>query len=196
MGVSRARLVLVLTCIASLSLPSSAHARTEGPFTGQIVEAETGVPLAGVIVVARYEKKTPGWVHPETSFYDLDETVSDAEGRFTVAARSLPISTPLSHVVGPIFIFFKGGYKGWSFQGVEYGEHVDPGRRNELHEDAWAKFRSGTSVVIVKHRAKTRDERTWELGFARPLYLPIPEGRAPLLQKALEEEERAIQKLR
>jgi hypothetical protein len=194
MGTSQARLVLVLTCIAVLCLPSSASARTEGPFTAQIVDAETGAPLAGVVVVARYEKKTASSVHPETSFYDLDETVTDAEGRFTVAARSLPISTPLSHVVGPIFIFFKGGYKGWRFQGVEYGEHVDPGVRNELHEEGWRKFK-GAGVVIVKHRAKTRDDRTWEMGFARP-YPPIPEGRAPLLQKALEEEEIAIRKLR
>ena len=187
-------LMVVLTCLAGVLLPGATNARTEGPYTGQVVDEETGAPLAGVVVVAYYEKKSPSWVHYETEFYDLDETLTDAQGRFSFAPRSLPISTPLSHVVGPIFIFFKGGYKSWSFKGVEYGEHVDPGIRNERHEDAWRKFRNGEPVVIVKTRARTLNERTWEMGGARPFI--IPEGRAPLLQKALDEEQLAVQRLR
>ena len=188
-----ARLLVALTCLAGVLLPGSAGARTEGPYTGQVVDAETGAPLAGVVIVAYYEKKSPSWVHYETEFYDLDETVTDSQGRFSLAARSLPISTPLSHVVGPIFIFFKGGYKGWRFRGVEYGELADPATNNERHEEAWRKFSNGESVVILKTRAKTRDERSWEMGGARPL--TIPEGRAPLLQKALDEERLAVQRL-
>jgi hypothetical protein len=189
---------MVAACLAGLLLPGSASARTEGPYRGQVVDEETGAPLAGVVVVAYYEKKSPGWVHNETEFYDLDETVADAQGRFFLAARSLPISTPLSHVVGPIFIFFKGGYKSWWFQGVEYGEHVDMGVRDEQLEEAWRKFRNRESVVILKARAKTRDERTWEIGTARPMILREgpAEGRAPLLQKALDEEDVAIRNLR
>ena len=190
------RLLRPLTILTALVLlPSPAGARAEGPFTAQIVDGETGAPLAGVVVVAKYEKKTPGWVHPETSFYDLDETVTDAEGRFTLAARSLPLSTPLSHVEGPIFIFFKSGYKSWRFKGVESGELADPATNNERHDDAWRRFRNGEAVVILKHRARTREERTWEMGYAQA-YPHIPEGRAPLLQKALDDEELALQKLR
>ena len=190
----RSRVMVALTCIAGVLLPGSAGARTEGPYMAQVVDAETGAPIPGVIVVAYYEKKSPGWVHNETEFYDLDETVTDEQGRFVLAARSLPGSTPLSHVVGPIFIFFKGGYKSWWFQGVEYGEHVDMGVRDAQLEEAWRKFSNRESVVILKTRAKTREERIWEMGGTRPFI--FPEGRAPLLQGALDEERRAVQNIR
>jgi hypothetical protein len=190
---------VVLTCIGGVLLPpASASARTEGPFHGQVVEAETGAAIPGVVVVAYYERKKPGGVHPETEFYDLDETVTDAEGRFSLAPRTLPASTPLSHVVGPIFIFFKGGYKGWRFEGVEHGERMNMVVQEEQVEEAWRKLRRGESVVIVKSRATTRADRAREMGDAQPLIITEgrAEGRTPLLKNALAEEEIAIRNLR
>jgi len=190
--------MVALSCLAGVLLPGAANARTEGPYRGQVIDGETGAPLAGVVVVAYYEKKSPSWVHYETEFYDLDETVTDVEGRFSLAPRTLPISTPLSHVVGPIFIFFKGGYKGWRFKGVDYGELADPAINNERHEEAWRKFSNGEPVVIVKARAKTRNERSLEMGNAQPHILTEGpgEGRARRLQQALEEEQIAVRNLR
>jgi hypothetical protein len=171
--------------------PMPACARTEGPFTAQVVDAETGRPLPGVVVVALYQRKTPGIVHPQVDFYDLDETVSDAEGRFSLAARTLPMSTPLAHVAGPEFIIFKAGYWNWHFKGVELGQHVESGVRERQHEEGWRKFR-GDGVVILMLPAKTRDER--ERARARAgMFPPIPDDRARRLRKALEDERLGIQ---
>lgn len=193
-GMGRVRLVLVLTFAAACLLPTSAAARTEGPFTAQIVDAETGAPLAGVVVVAMYRKNTPGGIHPETTFYDLDETLTDEEGRFFLPAKSLPISTPRSHVVGPEFIIFKAGYKGWRFRGVEHGRHADPRVRDDQNEEGWRKFRSA-GVVIEIDRARTRDDRSEALSHTG-IFPWIPEGRAPRLRKARDDELSAIQMLR
>jgi hypothetical protein len=170
------------------------HARTEGPFQAQIVDEETGQPIAGVVVVALYTRKVPAGIHPESHFYDLDETVSDADGRFTLPARQLPISTPLSHVVGPQPIIFKAGYKGWHFKGVPSGRHIDSAEREARHEEGWRQF--GTvGVVIEMQRATTKEQRIFASDRAYE-FPPIPDNRAPLLKKALEDEAIAIRNLR
>ena len=190
------RAVLMMTSIVVIVvvLTPPAAGRTEGPLTAQVVDGETGKPIAGVVVVALYQKKTPGGVHPNTDFYDLDETATDADGRFSFPARELPTSTPLVHVIGPEMIIFKAGYAGWRFQGVDSRQHVDPGARDAAVAEGWRKFRT-TGVVIETTPVKSRDDRSVALGRAN-YFPPIPEGRAPLLRRALDEEGHAIQKLR
>ena len=180
--------------LAILLLAVPAAGRTEGPFTARIVEAETGKPVAGVIVVALYQKKTPGMVHPNTEFYDVDETVSDSDGRFTLPAKELPISTPLVHVIGPEIIVFRAGYKGWRFQGVDSRQHVDPDVRDRAVAEGWRQFRT-SGVVIEVTSATTRSDREQAKGAAN-YFPPIPSDRAPQLRKALDDELMAIQRLR
>jgi len=187
------RAALMMALVAVL-LTAPAAGRTEGPLIAQVVDAATGKPIAGVIVVALYQKKTPGGVHPNTDFYDLDETVTDADGRFSFPARELPTSTPLVHVIGPEMIIFKAGYAGWRFQGVDSRQHVDFGVREAAVAEGWRKFKT-TGVVIEITPVKSRDERSVALGRAN-YFPPIPEGRAPLLRKALDDEGRAIQRFR
>jgi len=190
----RAALMTTLVSLATVLLMTPAAGRTEGPFTARIVDAETGTAVAGVIVVALYQKKTPGNVHPNTDFYDLDETVTDADGHFSFPARELQTSTPLVHVIGPEMIIFKGGYAGWHFQGVDSRQHVDFGVREAAVAEGWRRFRT-TGVVIEIAPVKTRDERSLARSYARR-FPPIPEDRAPRLRQALEDEVLAIQKLR
>jgi len=137
--IRRAVVMATLVCLVAILLAAPAAGRSEGPFTARIVDAETGTPVPGVIVVALYQKKTPGTVHPNTEFYDVDETVSDADGRFAFPARDLPMSTPLIHVIGRQMIIFKAGYKGWRFRawtagripGFEIAQSPKVGRSSE-----------------------------------------------------------------
>jgi hypothetical protein len=186
---------LLLGSLAALGLlGAAASGRTEGPFTAQIVDADTVRPLAGVVVVALYQRRTPGAVHPQVEFHDLDETVSDADGRITIPARQLPPSTPLAHVSGPEMIIFKSGYKSWHFRGVELGQHVDPAERSRQHREGWRRFRT-SGVVIEMQPARTRDDRS----MARSLvnyFPPIPEGRARRLREALDDDLATFRQLR
>ncbi|HEY2991439.1 MAG TPA: hypothetical protein VGM22_01405, partial [Methylomirabilota bacterium] len=51
-----------------------------GPWRAHIVDAETGQPLEGVIVLALWDKRSFGWPHPDRNYHDIDEVVSDKDG--------------------------------------------------------------------------------------------------------------------
>jgi len=63
--IRRAVVMATLVCLVAILLAAPAAGRSEGPFTARIVDAETGTPVPGVIVVALYQKKTPGHRPPE-----------------------------------------------------------------------------------------------------------------------------------
>ena len=193
-----ARRWLVLRVIVGLAAllvaVAAAAGRSEGPFTAQVVDAVSGQPIAGVVVVALYQRRTPGAVHPQLEFYDLDETVSDAHGTIRIPARQLPASTPLAHVTGPELILFKSGYAGWHFRGVERGQHVDPAVQARQHKEGWHQFRTG-GVVIEMEPATTRADRSMARTLAN-YFPPIPDGRAGRLRQALDDDLATLQKLR
>jgi hypothetical protein len=89
----------LLTVLALLLSTPAAHAA--GPWRGQVVDAETNQPLAGVVVLAIWDKISPSFIHPQRDFHDVDELVTDAEGRFVVPARSRHFLNPLVHLDGP-----------------------------------------------------------------------------------------------
>jgi hypothetical protein len=133
---------MALASLATMLLTAPAAGRTEGPLTAHIVDAETGKPVVGVIVVALYQKKTPGNRPPDTDFYDLDETVTDADGRFSFPPGELPTSTPLVHVIGPEMIIFKAGYGGWRFRAWTAASTSDPGVRDAAVAEGWRQFKT------------------------------------------------------
>src|SRR5438093_11687413 len=89
------RLVGWLTIAGSVGI-STAPLEAAGPWRGQVVDAETGKPLEGVVVLAIWEKLSPGVIHPARHFHDVDELVTDPSGRFVVPARSRLTPNPVS----------------------------------------------------------------------------------------------------
>jgi hypothetical protein len=77
----------------------------QGPFRGQVVNLETGEPIAGAIVTAVWwENLFPSGVQ----FYDAREAVTSADGRFEIPQLSIP-ATKLN-VGSPRLTFFAPGY--------------------------------------------------------------------------------------
>src|SRR2546422_5889249 len=89
-----------------------------GPWRAQIVDAETGQPLEGVIVLALWDKRSFGWPHPDRNYHDIDEVVSDKDGRVVIPARGASSRHPFERIIGPIITIFKPGYSRWRFQGA------------------------------------------------------------------------------
>lgn len=54
-----------------------------GPFQGRVVDAETGQPIAGAHVMVLWIREPPS-LHYTQWFYDAQETVTDADGRFDI----------------------------------------------------------------------------------------------------------------
>lgn len=77
-----------------------------GPFRGQVVDAETGMPISGAHVMVTWIREPPG-LHFSQWYYDAQETVTDADGRFEIP-RETHFMTAFVH--DPGFGFFTPGY--------------------------------------------------------------------------------------
>jgi len=80
------RLVAVLVLLAS-----TACAHSDGPYRGKVVELETGKPIEGAVVAARWMIEP--FVHSER-ICDAKETVTDKNGEF-----ALPKGSCTSHLL-------------------------------------------------------------------------------------------------
>lgn len=78
-----------------------------GPFRGLVVDAETGKPIAGAHVMVMWERDNPNPVHWTQSFYDAQETVTDANGRFEIPRERRVLTVLVSE---PRFGAFAPGY--------------------------------------------------------------------------------------
>lgn len=142
-----------------------------GPFRGQIVDAETGRPIQGAVVLVIWWRVVPTPVHAIHKFYDAREAVSDAQGRFEVPRLPPPIVT--LGVQDPTVEWFAPGYKHaeLTVRPPDGEPLVDP-------------------TVIQMKRLGTRDERRkYILG-----RLPggVPHGRMPKFIRALNRELSAL----
>jgi hypothetical protein len=145
-----------------------------GPWRGQVVDAETNQPLAGVVVLAIWDKISPSLIHPQRDFHDVDELVTDAEGRFVVPARSRWFLNPLVHLDGPRLEMFKGGYGRYVNRRSYGGGNIDD-MRNEMEK---------RGVVFEIPPLKTREERRRAL----PVRPGVPDHRMPKFMEALNAE--------
>ncbi len=111
-----------------------------GPFSGQLVDEETGAPIAGAHVMASWDRRLPTPTGDGgRSFLDAVETVTDGEGRFELGGR--PRYWEL-FATRPVVRVFAPGYIAWGQEvtppdGVPF---VDP-------------------TVIKMRQLRTREER-------------------------------------
>lgn len=79
-----------------------------GPFRGQVVDAETGRPIAGAHVMVSWDRDIPNLAHATQSFYDAQETVTDANGGFEIPRKrrlvTVLVSEPRVRVFAPDYL--------------------------------------------------------------------------------------------
>lgn len=178
-------LAWVLTGVLVLGAwTAGGDAEAAGPWRGQIVDAETGRPLEGVVVLAywlTYTASPGGWAGAE--FYDSEEVVTGPDGRFVIQARATVSLVPWKKI-SRYFVIFKPGYGQWRFQG-EPTWPQDNYQIAALVKQAWEKF-EGEGVVFELPPLKTREER---LKFPEPYPGPfVPAERTKKLEEALQKE--------
>jgi hypothetical protein len=148
--------VIVLTIVTVAWAGCATLGEAEGPWRGQVVDAETSLPLEGVVVLAVWERITPGVVHEARDFHDVDEVTTDAEGRFILPGRNLSMANPFVRIEGPKVTMFKAGYGFWQFR---------PRVRSYV---GGLKLLAAAGAVFELTPLKTRDERRRFLSFAAP----------------------------
>jgi len=80
----------------------------EGDYKGRVIDAETGEPISGVVVLGVWYSKMPTPAGATSHFHDARETVTDEKGEFIISGKGLKILSNLEPV--DIFIF-KAGYE-------------------------------------------------------------------------------------
>lgn len=156
-----------------------------GPWKAQVVDAETGQPLEGVVVLmywTTYTSSFGGWAGGE--FYDAEEVVTGPDGRFVIQARSTFTLVPWKKISRDLVIF-KPGYGQWRFQGSEAWPQ-DVYEQSVRAKAAWKQF-EGDGAVFELPPLKTRQERLEFKGTLRWSGL-VPAERTKRLQEAMKME--------
>jgi len=174
MRIPRALIVLVWLGLSELGAVGAAHAG--GPWKGQIVDAETGAPLDGVIVLTYWVKFTAsvgGWAGGD--FVDAEEVVTGSDGRFVIPPHSTFTLLPWRKIEGQLVIL-KSEYGQWAFRGG-----------NPLLESIWTRLEREGEIIELP-RLRTREERHefYTLKFSIPTLVPFQ--RVPRLRQAIDDE--------
>ena len=119
-------LTRVALCVVALSLTAACRTGQEqwGPFRGQVVDFDTGDPIAGAYVMVMWIRDRPS-LHSGESFYDARETVADSDGRFEIPYERRWIT---AWVEPPAVSVFAPGYvmEGAAVVTGEGRPYVDP----------------------------------------------------------------------
>lgn len=181
------RIVLLLIVVLAVLLGPHA-AGAAGPWTAQIVDAETGQPLEGVVVLMYWIKYTggpAGWAGGE--FYDAEEVVTGPDGRFVVPSRWVFTLNPFKKVFREMVIF-KPGYGQWEFRDAKEWEKLPYWKESKARrEEAWKQF-EGEGVVMELPPLKTREERLKFYGSFRGSPTLVPPERTKQLDEAQDAE--------
>ena len=166
-------LFLGLAFVGWEAYPKGGAARW-GPLTGRIVDAETGRPIAGAVVLATWDE-IERWnpVHPRSLFYDAQEVVTDAAGRFTIPG------------IHPLWGFRVVRQPNWRVFAPGYTEHrqvVTPPDGEPLV----------APTVIEMRPLSTRQERLNEMDRADGAAGSVPPGKRCLLRRAINQERRYL----
>lgn len=155
---ARALTRIVLALLIAGVLSPSGLAESAGPWRGTVVDAETGRPLEGVVVLAVWDKLSPGIIHNRREFHDAEEAVTDASGNFILSARSLSSLNPFVRFEGPRLLIFKGGYGMYRFRGELEWDALSADERVMRRREKWKQFEE-KGVVFELPPLKTREER-------------------------------------
>jgi len=103
------RLLFVFGVLIFLFNSSCSYAiRYDGTYSGKVVEADTGKPIEGVIVLGTWyavAHTVAGGVH---SYYDAQETATNKNGEFSIPGMGLRI---MSNLEPMDILIFKSGYE-------------------------------------------------------------------------------------
>lgn len=99
--------VACFSLVASLYEPRSVESAT---YSGKVVDAETGEPLKGAVIAVIWHKKAILSMNGGWSFHNAKETLTDAEGKFSLDASEGMNWNPLTIVQPPAVIVFQPGY--------------------------------------------------------------------------------------
>ena len=99
---------IILIFIVLIFLQGCLYAvRYDGTYRGKVVDAETGEPIEGVVLLGVWYTEVPTVAGPQHDYYDAKETVTDENGEFEIHGKGLRVMSNLEPMRVTIF---KAGY--------------------------------------------------------------------------------------
>lgn len=155
---------LFLMCFMVLTSGCCYPVRYDGPYKGKVVDAETGQPIEGVVILGAWYKEIATAAGGVSSFYDAAETVSDRNGEFEIRGLGLKILTN----IGPMHVLiFKSGYQQIGM-GLWESLSLDGGLL--MKKVTW----EGNRAIILLKKVTIAQRKK------DPLYPPMPPSEASL----------------
>jgi hypothetical protein len=150
-----------------------------GPYRGRVLDAETGKPLAGVVVVAVWRRDRIMPLHSRSEHYAAREALTNADGEFVIDADDVERNVP-KRTLRPFFTIFLPGYG-------RYRNEPGPTPRSTL------KFFEGAGNTVELPPLRTGDERRQYVGRLDPFALTdTPFKEIPTFMRLLNQESAAV----
>ena len=150
-----------------------------GPYRGRVLDAETGKPLAGVVVVAVWRRDRIMPFHSRSEHYAAREALTNADGEFVIDANDMERSAP-KRTRHPFFTIFLPGYG---------RPQVPAGTPPTLTR----RFYEGPGNTVEVPPLKTREERREYVGRLDPFALSdTPFKEIPTFMRLLNQESVAV----
>jgi hypothetical protein len=141
-------LLLATLCCATPVMAGGWLIYHDGPYQGYVLDDETGKPIEGAAVVAEwYVEIYGGPGGPVGEFFDARESVTNAEGWFSVESRTGFFWWPFAELSEPYFTIYKPGYDRYP----PVLPMLNVGSTDENHEKA-DEYKSKYMVGIVKNK--------------------------------------------
>jgi hypothetical protein len=152
----------VLVPVGKLTLASAA------PYHGQVVDAETGKPIEGAVVVVEWHKKPRIAMGGINYFHNARETLTDAEGKFSLDSSPGIDWNPFTFILSPRIITFYPGYR--PFTPAHPG---DIGMKEGGLDEIAVAFEGGVLVRLRKLK-NTEEARSVSMGLILAPWAYVP----------------------
>ena len=171
------KICLILAAVVGITVTAScANAvRSDGPYEGRIIDAETGRPIEGVVVLGVWYREYPSIAGAMHKYHDAKETVTNAKGEFAISGTGLQI---LSNIEPVNLLIFKSGY--------EY----ESGSWNALKKYT-PRIKWEGEKAIIPLRKLTKEERRESMTLPSEPSLEIPPERMTLMMQEIQKERKA-----
>jgi len=177
--------------VALMLLPGALpSAEAAGPWQAQVVSAETKQPLEDVVVLAWWTRHVRSFGGPSEEYRDSQEVRTDKDGRFTIESRWFFSLNPLVFFRGPFVAMFKPGYGDYEWPGYKESENWPKEKREALRTEAQLLQLDG--IVLEMPTLSTAEQRKEYLKRLEVAVVTVPLEKRALLQKAFEDERRAL----
>ncbi len=129
-------------------------ARIDGPYKGRVIDADTGKPIEGVVILGVWYREIPSAAGALHNYYDAMETVTDKNGEFEIKGQGLLV---VSNVIPMDVLIFKAGY-----------EYLGVAPWDSLKEGVFEKVKWEGDRAIIPLKKLTMEERKKSLGPPSP----------------------------